>query len=234
MKTSYNEACARDCSTLEKDLALCEKAGFDYIEIRLDLLRGWLKEHTVEQLKEFFETHRLKPHAINAVYLHQGMLPDETPDWNDPAMQDFKLACEVGSAIGSGYVIIVPPLDPAQKPKAGKDMSTAARRSAWLKLRVTPKEKEAITAKATMQGQTVTDFLRQRALDYRLRQTPLEKERIRQLARIGANLNQLARWANTWKSRAEAVEILAALVSLERALLAKDTAPPAPGEPSCI
>ena len=30
-----------------------------------------------------------------------------------PAMQDFKLACEVGSAIGSGYVIIVPPLDPS-------------------------------------------------------------------------------------------------------------------------
>ena len=107
-------------------------------------------------------------------------------------------------------------------------------RSAWLKLRVTPKEKEAITAKATMQGQTVTDFLRQRALDYRLRQTPLEKERIRQLARIGANLNQLARWANTWKSRAEAVEILTALASLERALLAKDTPPPPPGEPSCI
>ena len=113
MKTSYNEACARDCSTLEKDLALCEKAGFDYIEIRLDLLRGWLKEHTVEQLKEFFEMHRLKPHAINAVYLHPGMLPDETPDRDDPALQDFKLACEVGSAIGSGYVIIVPPLDPS-------------------------------------------------------------------------------------------------------------------------
>ena len=121
-----------------------------------------------------------------------------------------------------------------QKPKAGKDMNTAARRSAWLKLRVTPEEKEAITAKAAMQGQTVTDCLRQRALDYRLRQTPLEKERIRQLARIGANLNQLARWANTWKSRAEAVEILTALTSLERALLAKDTAPPPPGEPSCI
>ena len=28
-------------------------------------------------------------------------------------------------------------------------MNTAARRSAWLKLRVTPEEKEAITAKAT-------------------------------------------------------------------------------------
>lgn len=113
-------------------------------------------------------------------------------------------------------------------------MSTAVRRSAWLKLRVTPEEKNVITARATAQGLTVTDFLRQRALDYRLRQTPLEKERIRQLARIGANLNQLARWANTWKSRAEAVEILTALASLERALLGKDTPPPPPGEPSCI
>ena len=41
MKTSYNEACGRDCSTLEQDLELCEQAGFDYIEIRLDLLRGY-------------------------------------------------------------------------------------------------------------------------------------------------------------------------------------------------
>ncbi len=39
-------------------------------------------------------------------------------------------------------------------------------RSAWIKLRVTPSEKEAIAAKAAAQGQTVTDFIRQRALDY--------------------------------------------------------------------
>ena len=89
-------------------------------------------------------------------------------------------------------------------------------RTAWIKLRVTPAEKEAITAKADAQGQTVTDFIRQRALDYRLRQTPLEKERVRQLARIGANLNQIARWANIHKTRADALDVLAALVSLER------------------
>lgn len=63
-------------------------------------------------------------------------------------------------------------------------------------------------------------------LDYRLRQTPLEKERVRQLARIGANLNQLARWANIHKSRAEALDVLTALVSLENAVRA-DTPPPA-------
>ena len=98
-------------------------------------------------------------------------------------------------------------------------------RTALVKLRVTPAEKDAITAKADSQGQTVTDFIRQRALDYRLRQTPLEKERVRQLVRIGANLNQLARWVNIHKSRAETIDVLAALVSLEREL--KDTPPPA-------
>lgn len=106
-------------------------------------------------------------------------------------------------------------------------------RTAWIKLRVTPAEKAAITAKAKAQGQTVTDFIRQRALDYRLRQTPLEKERIRQLARIGANLNQLARWVNIHKSRTETIDLLSVLVSLEREL--RDTPPPPDnGEPPCI
>ena len=96
------------------------------------------------------------------------------------------------------------PLDPCKGKKA-KAMKTE-NRSAWIKLRVSPAEKEAIVAKADAQGQSLTDFLRQRALDYRLRQTPLEKERVR----------QLARWANVHKSRAEALDVLAALVSLER------------------
>ena len=110
-------------------------------------------------------------------------------------------------------------------------------RTAWLKLRVTPAEKEAIATKAAAQGQTVTDFIRQRALDYRLRQTPLEREHVRQLARIGANLNQLARWANTFKNRAEAVQVLAALWSMEQSLPNLDTPRPqgaSRGEPPCI
>ncbi len=43
-------------------------------------------------------------------------------------------------------------------------------------------------------------------------------EGIRELARIGANINQLARWANTYKSHTEAIQILTALASLERSL----------------
>jgi hypothetical protein len=104
----------------------------------------------------------------------------------------------------------------------------SAARVLWLKLRVSREEKATIAAKAEAQGQTVTDFLRQRALDYRLRQTPLEKERARQLARIGVNLNQLARWANAHKSRAEALDVLIALACLERearAVLKSENAP---------
>jgi DNA-directed RNA polymerase beta' subunit len=93
-------------------------------------------------------------------------------------------------------------------------------RSAWIKLRVTRAEKESIAAKAEAQGQTVADFLRQRALDYRLRQTPLEKERLRHYARMGSNLNQLARWVNVHKSRAETLDVLIALASFERELKA--------------
>ena len=99
------------------------------------------------------------------------------------------------------------------------------RRSAWIKIRVTPDEKKLIESKASAQGQTVTDFLRQRALDYRLRQSPLEKERIRQLARIGSNMNQIARWANTYKKRAEAVEVITRLILLDRELHEEENEP---------
>ena len=99
------------------------------------------------------------------------------------------------------------------------------RRSAGIKIRVTPDEKKLIESKASAQGQTVTDFLRQRALDYRLRHSPLEKERIRQLARIGANMNQIARWANTYKKRAETVEVITRLILLERELHTEENEP---------
>lgn len=113
MRTCYNEACARDCSTLEQDLFWCEKVGFDLIEIRLDMLRGWLKDHTLAELAGFFREHRIKPHAINAVYLQQNMLQEDPVDWSVPVMQDLRLACEAGKAIGSEYIIVVPPLDPS-------------------------------------------------------------------------------------------------------------------------
>ena len=46
-----------------------------------------------------------------------------------------------------------------------------------------------------------------------------DKELILQIARIGNNLNQIARWANTYKGAAEAGEVIASLLQIESALL---------------
>ena len=42
----------------------------------------------------------------------------------------------------------------------------------------------------------------------------------RQVARIGNNLNQIARWANTYKDAASATQVQACLTRIESALLA--------------
>ncbi|MGB5632392.1 MAG: MobC family plasmid mobilization relaxosome protein [Waterburya sp.] len=41
-----------------------------------------------------------------------------------------------------------------------------------------------------------------------------------QVARIGNNLNQIARWANTYKDDAEATQVISSLARIESALLA--------------
>ena len=46
----------------------------------------------------------------------------------------------------------------------------------------------------------------------------VERERTRQVSRIGNNLNQIARWANTHKEAVEAVEVIAHLIAVKRAL----------------
>ena len=99
-------------------------------------------------------------------------------------------------------------------------------RSVVIKFRATPEERDSLDAKASALGQTRTDYIRQRTLDYRLRISPLEKERQLLLARIGSNLNQLARVANTYKAGMDAVRIIAALAAIEEALKA-DTPPAA-------
>lgn len=110
MYISYNEACGLECSTLEKDLELCEKAGFDYLEIRFDMLMEYLKTHTVEELAEFFAGHHIKPHAFNALYLYpEFMREDDDPKKRTFLLGQFLYACEIGRKIGNHYMIVVPP-----------------------------------------------------------------------------------------------------------------------------
>ena len=129
MLISYNEACAKDCSTLEQDLDLCERSGFDCIELRLDMLRDYLTRRSVDELAGFFQTSRLRPHAFNALYLYPEFLgPEDDPERQAALLEEFNLSCRVGRAIGSEYLIVVPPLqrDPAGGPYTGSWEDTFA------------------------------------------------------------------------------------------------------------
>lgn len=122
MKLSYNEACTRDCSSLEKDLILCEKAGFDYIEIRLDMLEKYMETHTIKDLASFFKTSRIRPHAFNALYLYPEFLGEnDDKQKRQKLLAKFELGCKTAQAIGSHYFIVVPPLqcDPTGGPFTG-------------------------------------------------------------------------------------------------------------------
>ena len=55
MKLCFNQATTLGNSTLEKDLELCEKHGYDLIEIRLDKLREYLETKSIGDLADFFK-----------------------------------------------------------------------------------------------------------------------------------------------------------------------------------
>lgn len=111
MKVSYNEACTLHNSDLETDLRLAEEIGFSHIEMRLDKLQEYLRTHTLEDLKAFFQKSRIRPHAINGIYTYTEFLGEEDdPERAQALLADIKFCCEVCVAVGSKDLIMVPPI----------------------------------------------------------------------------------------------------------------------------
>lgn len=100
MKTCFNQATTMKHSTLKKDLLYCEKYGYDYIEIRLDKLKEYLKDNTLEDLKVFFENNNIKPYAYNGL--------EEINYRNDKdfsiIMEDLDLACRASDIVGGKFL----------------------------------------------------------------------------------------------------------------------------------
>lgn len=103
-KLGFNEATCMENSSVAKDLELCEKYGYDYIELRLDMLKEYLKTHTVEELKAFFDRSNLKPFAFNSIENINFCTPQE---W-DELVELFTFGCEISQKIGNPYIIVVP------------------------------------------------------------------------------------------------------------------------------
>ena len=100
-------------------------------------------------------------------------------------------------------------------------MERDQQRTVTIKVRVTGAEQAGWQTKAASTGVSLSELVRS-AMNRVKTWTPvnveIERERNRELAKIGNNLNQIARWANTYKSAADAIEIVSHLRSIEQIL----------------
>ena len=90
-----------------------------------------------------------------------------------------------------------------------------------MKIRTTLEQRDVWRNKAADAGQTLSAMLRN-ALDEakppRRRRVTADPALLRGIARIGNNLNQLARWANRDQRGVEALAVAARLVEIDREL----------------
>ena len=110
-------------------------------------------------------------------------------------------------------------------------MSTKVNKTNHIGIRATDDEKLSWELKAHAEGLKVSQLARVLLNNYSnssgskswsaslMGEARSRQELIRQVARIGNNLNQIARWANTYKGAAEATQVIAGLARIESALL---------------
>ncbi len=101
-------------------------------------------------------------------------------------------------------------------------MTNLTKKTNTIIVRVTNEEKLHWELSAHQKGISLSLLIRNSLNEYTggsVAQENQDKELILQVARIGNNLNQIARWANTYKDAAEAGEVIAGLLAIESALL---------------
>ncbi|MBQ6448264.1 MAG: sugar phosphate isomerase/epimerase [Bacillus sp. (in: Bacteria)] len=105
MKIAMNQGTTLENSTLELDLHLLEKYGYDFIEIRsIDKLKEYLETHSINELVEFFQTHHLKPLSLNAlVYFN-----NRTEEEYKTLLEEYKEMLEYAKILNIDRIVVVP------------------------------------------------------------------------------------------------------------------------------
>jgi len=112
MLIGYQEGTGIMCadSTLERDLELCEKVGFDIIEIRYDALQKYLMTHSIHDLKAFFAGSRLRPHCVGGLFIDEHLFAGTTPErveLDKTVLNHVVAACHAAHAIGDHYFLVI-------------------------------------------------------------------------------------------------------------------------------
>ena len=105
------------------------------------------------------------------------------------------------------------------------------KKDTYIKIRLTKAEKEEWQKKAVKAGLSLSNLIRQaigRTQTWTAPDRGLISEQTREISRLGNNLNQIAKWANTYKSTAEAIEIIECLREIENKLEVISSFPSAP------
>lgn len=88
-----------------------------------------------------------------------------------------------------------------------------------LEIRCSAEEKAAWQAKAEAAGMSLSELVRHSLDKSRLPDRQRQKDLaslVREVAKIGNNLNQIARFANTYKETADTAQIVAHLAAIEQ------------------
>ena len=104
MLIGYNQATTLKNSDVETDLKYAEKYGYSYIEFQKGQLYEYLKKHSLEELKSFFKTSKIKPYALNALEYFNLKGSAEFEE----VKKEFIRMCEISKELNCGVIIIVP------------------------------------------------------------------------------------------------------------------------------
>lgn len=116
MKIGFNEANSRFCKdhSVLKDMELCEKYGFDYIDIQSECLDRDLAagKYTVEELGEWFKTHNLKMLSYNALVFFNMKQTQAEKDEVMAKLDEIISRCNI---LGCKMIVVVPSMDMAER-----------------------------------------------------------------------------------------------------------------------
>lgn len=112
MIIGFNEANTRFCKdhTVMKDLEFCEKYGFEGIDIQSECLDRDIAKGivTVEEIGEWFKTHKLKMLSYNALVFFNMKQTQEEKDAVMAQLDEIIRRCEI---LNCDTIVVVPSMD---------------------------------------------------------------------------------------------------------------------------
>ncbi|MBS5150136.1 MAG: sugar phosphate isomerase/epimerase [Butyricicoccus pullicaecorum] len=112
MKIGFNEGCNRFCAnhSVLEDLKLCEKYGFDYIDVQSECLDRELAAglYTLEDLGTFFKTSHLKMLSYNALIFFNMKQTQAEKDAVMAQLDEIIRRCQI---LDCGMIVVVPSMD---------------------------------------------------------------------------------------------------------------------------